>query len=297
MIISDDADATGGSGTNTPAPEGHDDFFSSWDKPAIKRPSAPPSRTATPVNRAASPFLNAAAANGGAARPKSPLIGAATDAAAPSRAIPAAAVRRGPVVSTGARKSNILGAKKATTKLGAMKVTAADDLDFEAAERKAKEEAERIEKLGYDPNADSHASAASTASNIISPTPVSPRGSSFGATQNTRRESEVDKIGTGVARLGFGQLASKPAAAQAAPKRMGFGSVNRGPAGKSKHLRHTTHQLTGNRRHRPCSPRQIRRTKRNLLRRILWPQPIRLQRAIRGSFPVARLRGCDFDIQ
>jgi ADP-ribosylation factor GTPase-activating protein 2/3 len=44
-----------------------------------------------------------------------------------------------------------LGAKK--TKLGAKKVTG-DVIDFDAAERKAKEEAERIAKLGYDPEAE-----------------------------------------------------------------------------------------------------------------------------------------------
>ena len=60
----DDAGSAGGSGTQTPASGGDDDFFSSWDKPAIKRPSNPPSRTGTPAQRTGSPFLNAPGANG-----------------------------------------------------------------------------------------------------------------------------------------------------------------------------------------------------------------------------------------
>ncbi|OAA54831.1 Arf GTPase activating protein [Niveomyces insectorum RCEF 264] len=48
----------------------------------------------------------------------------------------------------GARKTNVLGAKKlGGTKLGVKKVTG-DLIDFDEAEKKAKEEAERIEKLG-----------------------------------------------------------------------------------------------------------------------------------------------------
>lgn len=87
-MITDLADEAGASGTSTPAGD-DDDFFSSWDKPTIKRPSNPPSRTGTPgINRTNSPFLNAPA--NGAARPKSPLT-AESAAAAPAtaRAIPA----------------------------------------------------------------------------------------------------------------------------------------------------------------------------------------------------------------
>jgi len=126
--------------------------------------------------------------------------------------------------ATGARKTNVLGAKKTTSKLGAKKVTG-DVIDFDEAERKAKEEAERIEKLGYDPEAevmDAKKVAAPTkgeASNVISPTPVAARG-------HTREKSaaEVERLGMGVGRLGFGQVGGPKAAA---PKKNagGFGSV------------------------------------------------------------------------
>lgn len=235
VIITDLADEAGASGTSTPAGD-DDDFFSSWDKPTIKRPSNPPSRTGTPgINRTNSPFLNAPA--NGAARPKSPLT---ADAAAPApttaRAIPASAARKTAVGGAAPRKANILGAKK---KLGAKKVDPAA-LDFDAAERKAREEAERIAKLGYDPEAEATPAEAQitsaqpdSTSSIVSPQPVSPRpGVGFGATGKAKgKQDEVEGLGVAVRKLGFGQVGGGAPAA-AAPKKMGFGSTTRATEGK-----------------------------------------------------------------
>ena len=225
VVITDVAESTG-SDSNTPAGDNEDDFFSSWDKPAIKRPSNPPSRTGTP--RVGSPFLKPGANGNDTARPKSPLVGS-SESTTPA-AIPAAkpAIRK-TASSTGAKK-NILGAKKKG--LGAKKVAAGDaGLDFEEAERKAREEAERIEKLGYDEAAEtaatSKAAAASSTPSIVSPTPVSPaaRGG-FGSTKPERTSQEMERLGMGMGRLGFGQVGSSKAAA--APKKMGgFGSVSK----------------------------------------------------------------------
>lgn len=223
VVITDAPDVTGSDGTNTPAGE-DDDFFSSWDKPTIKRPSNPPSRTGTP--RSASPFLKPNTLGNGTDRPKSPLAGApeaSTVAAKP-------AVRK--TTAGAAPKKNILGAKKKG--LGAKKVVADGGLDFEEAERKAREEAERIEKLGYDPDAEAAEAAATTkskaaeASNIVSPTPVSPPRGGFGSTSKPERSSQdMERLGMGVQRLGFGQVgaAKKPAAQQ--KKMGGFGSVGK----------------------------------------------------------------------
>jgi ADP-ribosylation factor GTPase-activating protein 2/3 len=129
--------------------------------------------------------------------------------------------------STG--KANVLGAKK--TKLGAKKVTG-DVIDFDAAEKKAKEEAERIEKLGYDPEAEEAATNKSAITTktadlpkIASPTPVSPGRAGYGAAQGRERtNSELERLGMGIGRLGFGQVGgNKPATAQ--KKMGGFGSV------------------------------------------------------------------------
>lgn len=236
VVITDISETDSGDGTSTPG-ETDDDFFSSWDKPTIKRPSNPPSRTGTPLSgsRTASPFLNAPANGNGIARPKSPLSGGpeSTPPAPPaSRTTSSSAIRK---TTTGAapRKTNILGAKK--TRLGAKKLTPTDGgLDFEAAERKAREEAERIEKLGYDPEAEKAADAAAAkgktvsteTASIVSPTPVSPPRAGFGATKPERSSAEMERLGMGIGRLGFGQVGgAKPAAA---PRKMGgFGSTSR----------------------------------------------------------------------
>ncbi|KAL0933178.1 arf gtpase-activating protein [Colletotrichum truncatum] len=222
VVITDATDAE----TSTPSGEPDDDFFSSWDKPSIKKPTPPVSRTATPptVGRTPSPFLNA---NNGAgkdiARSSSPLSKAEGDnKPAASRVTTSAALRK--TATGGPRKANILGAKKAP-KLGVKKVTG-DIIDFDEAEKKAKEEAERIEKLGYDPEAEEEKKAAKS-DTISAATPTSPKGG-YGSSSHTRQKSnaEVERLGMGVARLGFGQVGGSKAAA--APKKVaagGFGSV------------------------------------------------------------------------
>ena len=222
-MITDIPDVAGGSESNTPAGE-DDDFFSSWDKPTIKRPSNPPSRTGTP--RAQSPFLKPGATSNGADRPKSPLV--ATESTTPAVVKPT--VRK--TTAGAAPKKNILGAKKKG--LGAKKVVAADGgLDFEEAERKAREEAERVEKLGYDPDAEAAETAAAAkpkvaeASNIAAPTPVSPARGGFGSTAKPDRwDADTEGLGAGVARLGFGQVGAAKKAAPA-KKMGGFGSVSK----------------------------------------------------------------------
>ncbi|KAL2834263.1 hypothetical protein BDW59DRAFT_45558 [Aspergillus cavernicola] len=230
VVITDIPAGTPSNGSNTPAGDADDDFFSSWDKPTIKRPSNPPSRTGTPpvVSRTASPFLNAGA-NGNGSRSKSPL---SSDKESPSptpAAIRASAVTRKPSGATTAKKSSVLGAKKAP-KFGAKKVGGAEFIDFDEAEKKAKEEAERIEKLGYDLEAEEKAAKAKAPSTgataIASPTPISPNKGGFGATRSSqeRNSSDVERLGMGMGRLGFGQTAgAKPAAP--APKKPGFGSI------------------------------------------------------------------------
>jgi ADP-ribosylation factor GTPase-activating protein 2/3 len=225
VVITDAVD----DGSATPAGEPDDDFFSSWDKPAIKRPTPPVSRTGTPpvVGRTPSPFLNSG--NGkDIARTASPLSRTSTGENKPaaSRITTSAALRKTPA-STGPRKANVLGAKK-TTKLGAKKVTA-DVIDFDEAERKAKEEADRIAKLGYDPDAEEDPATknSGSAAAIISPTPVSPSRGSASSHTRQKSDAEVERLGMGMNRLGFGQIGGPKAAASSAPKRNagGFGSV------------------------------------------------------------------------
>ncbi|BFZ62924.1 ADP-ribosylation factor GTPase activating protein, ER-Golgi transport [Saitoella coloradoensis] len=192
--------------------EDEDDFFSSWDKPIVHKPTPPPSRTATP------PVIG---------RTASPSSTSSSPAPTASRTTTSSALR--PSTLGGARKSGIgagIGARK-TQKLGAKKVGA--EIDFEAAERAAKEEAERIAKLGYDAeherleeqrrqkeSAEAAAKAkASTAAPVIK-----------SATASVPPSSSSNLVPQ-FARLGFGQTASTAPAASAAPKKMtGFGSTS-----------------------------------------------------------------------
>ncbi|KAF2403369.1 putative GTPase-activating protein [Trichodelitschia bisporula] len=226
VVITDIPDAPS-SGTNTPSGDPDDDFFSSWDKPSIKRPSNPPSRTGTPVTRTASPFL-APGAHANAARPKSPLNASnsadgPTSAPAQSRTTSSASLRK-----TAPPRKAVLGGKK--SKLGVRKLAPADGgLDFDEAERKAKEEAERLEKLGYD--AEAEAAAAKVAPVEAKPTVKETTGAGFGATKSRDRAgSDVEKATAGVARLGFGQVGASKSAAKAPAKKMGFGATNRAAA-------------------------------------------------------------------
>lgn len=223
VVITDAVD----DGSATPAGEPDDDFFSSWDKPAIKKPTPPVSRTATPpvVGRTPSPFLNSAGKD--IARTSSPLSRNATGETKPASRITTSAALRKTSTTSGPRKANVLGAKK-TTKLGAKKVTA-DLIDFDEAEKKAKEEADRIEKLGYDPDAEENSAAKSSASGsgaaIISPTPVSPSRGSMQSHSRQKSDAEVERLGMGMGRLGFGQIGGNKAAAAPKKNAGGFGSV------------------------------------------------------------------------
>lgn len=219
MVIDGTEDST------ADAAEPEDDFFSSWDKPAIKRPTPPASRTATPpvVGRTASPL------SGNGSRPSSALSKTPSTDSKPaaSRITHSAALRKS--AGAGPKKAGVLGAKKAGAKLGAKKV-AGDAIDFDEAEKRAKEEAERVEKLGYDPDAEDRVEAKkgakTEASNVLAPTPVSPpRGGGFGATAApAKSSSDVERLGMGVARLGFGQVGANKAAPQKKAAG-GFGSV------------------------------------------------------------------------
>ncbi|ELR04116.1 hypothetical protein GMDG_01420 [Pseudogymnoascus destructans 20631-21] len=201
VVITDVMGGGSTDGSSTPAGEPDDDFFSSWDKPAIKRPT-PPARAPPPP-----PY---------------------SDAPAPaSRAVHSSALRKSSAASGAPRRANVLGGKK-PTKLGAKKLGGGDVIDFDAAERKAKEEAERIEKLGYDPEAEDVAkkTAANAESKVASPSPVTPgRGTYGNPTPRERSGSDAEKLGMGMARLGFGQIGGGPKPAATAKKMGGFGSV------------------------------------------------------------------------
>jgi ADP-ribosylation factor GTPase-activating protein 2/3 len=104
--------------------------------------------------------------------------------------------------------------------LGAKKAGA--PIDFEAAEKKAREEEERIKQLGYDAEREREEAAAKAAAAAAAAktAPVSaPSGGAIKSTAGDKTSSaDVERLGMGFGRLGFGQVASGPSAPAPAKK-------------------------------------------------------------------------------
>lgn len=183
-----------------------EDFFESWDKPIVHKPTPPPSRTATPpvIGRTPSP-ANGAPTNGKAAVTSTTAnrSNLSVESAAPRTTTSSALRSSKTSTSTGARRTGVLGAKK-PQKLAVKKV--ADTISFEDAEKAAKEEAERITKWGADevelkkpdPVKPTTFASSTTPSNSSTPAQKSPA-------------PDVGRLGMGVQRLGFGMVANAPA--------------------------------------------------------------------------------------
>jgi ADP-ribosylation factor GTPase-activating protein 2/3 len=180
-----------------------EDFFESWDKPIVHKPTPPASRTATPpvLGRTPSP-ANGAPTNGKPSNTAS-SSNLSVESAVPRTTTSSALRSSKTATSTGARRTGVLGAKK-PQKLAIKKV--AETISFEDAEKAAKEEAEQIEKWGADET------------DLKAPDPIKP--SSFTTTTSRSNQStpaqktstqDVARLGMGVQRLGFGMVANAPA--------------------------------------------------------------------------------------
>ncbi|EJF57895.1 ArfGap-domain-containing protein [Dichomitus squalens] len=205
----------------TPVPQGGDeDFFSSWDKPVTRPSSAASSKPTSP------PVIGKAASLGTAPRTVSSasLRSTSTSTIASSRPtskLGASRLNSSPAsvastASTAAPKKSKLGG------LGAKK--AATPVNFEEAERKAAEEAERIRQLGYDRErekaeaeerarvAAEQAAANKAKSPVAKSTPVTspaiatPKGNA----------QDLERLGMGFKRLGFGAVPAAAAASTSA---------------------------------------------------------------------------------
>ena len=195
-----------------PAPDAEkeedEDFFSSWDKPAIVRQTPPPSRSATP------PVLG---------RPGSALK-AAGDGEEKAKPAPTNLRKVAAGGSAGVRRTMGTGAKKTATKTAVKKLAVDDDIDFEAAEKAAKDEAARIERLGYDAAEEQRLAAERKAKEAAERKNKPAFGATTSTTTAAARASPVEDTRASLQRLGFGMTANAPKPA-AAPKRSGFGSV------------------------------------------------------------------------
>ncbi|GAW09274.1 arf gtpase activator [Lentinula edodes] len=117
-----------------------DDFFESWSKPSTPKPSAPSTpRISTPpiLGRTPSPVTPASSST-------------SITAPAPRTTTSSAAARTGKIGATRLNSAASIGSGPKKSKLGLGASKAAKPIDFEEAERKAREEAERIKQLGYD---------------------------------------------------------------------------------------------------------------------------------------------------
>lgn len=113
-------------------------------------------------------------------------------------------------------------------------------LDFDEAEKKAREEAERKERLGYDPDEDTapapapikaalpEPAAPTTFDSSSSGLPPRPKGD-YGSGSQRARDEEMERLNTSTRKLGFGQIGGGAKTAAPKAKTMGFGSTTRAP--------------------------------------------------------------------
>lgn len=171
-----------------------DDFFANWEKkPLNQTPSPSISRPLTPSNN-----IN---------NSTSSLSSSTTTTKKPTTTL-----RK----STSSQKKTSILSGPRKSKLGAKKVV--NDIDFDAAEREAKREAEETAKLGYNPNKDDDETTPSsttikpkTSSSFVEPTYQAQ--SSF-STIEKPKQSSVDRVTPSFAKLGFG-MTENDAAQQA----------------------------------------------------------------------------------
>ena len=213
-----------GVATDKAAPTKNDaDFFDTWDAPpAARTPSATPSANSPLISFGLSPGNTPLSS-----RPTTPRVPSAAPTPAPAvaRTVTSSSLRTGTTGSTtstarpkatlGARTTSSLGATAGRGKLGVKK---GGVVNFEEAERKAKEDEERIKRLGYDSRKEQEAAAAAAA---IKPSSSSTAASgSMNGKAHAKKESvDTERLGMGIKRLGFGQttgMSGEEAAKEAA---------------------------------------------------------------------------------
>lgn len=184
------------SGTNST-----DDFFANWDKKPLGSASPLGSRPLTPKNDSSASLQSQTSTTTTTKKP-TPIL------------------RKS--ISSTAKKTSILSGPRKSSKLSLKKVTS--DIDFDAAEREAKQEAEETAKLGYNPGLDSSneddvfgakSSIKPKVSSAIASEPQPQR--SFGSFSGSSSAAaslpapSVERITPSFAKLGFGMTANDAA--------------------------------------------------------------------------------------
>ncbi|TDL19190.1 ArfGap-domain-containing protein [Rickenella mellea] len=192
-------------------PAKDDDFFDSWDKPEEKPKPSPALNASTPppvIGRRATP---------------SPVPSAPAAPAAP-RTVTSSSLRSTSSASVKTTTSaSSAGAGLGAKKLGGLKAKKVSaPIDFDEAERRAKEEEERIRQLGYDRQREEEEervrkeAAAAAKASALSAAATATKGS--GATPKTDGQpvklvshqkgssQDMSRLGMGMNRLGFGAV-------------------------------------------------------------------------------------------
>ncbi|GAA5982841.1 hypothetical protein JCM11641_004645 [Rhodosporidiobolus odoratus] len=202
------------------------DFFDTWDAPTTANKSTP--APVAPVAGSRPPSVSGGAGvrsnlSGGTATPPAPALSAprivtssslrtasASSISSSTRPNTLGASRSASSSSTMSTAGGVGGGGGARGKLGAGKlgVRKGGAINFEEAERKAREEEERIKRLGYDRRQEEEQVAAAAAAAAAQARPSGATASATAKTAAQKKETgEVDRLGMGVRKLGFGQVA------------------------------------------------------------------------------------------
>lgn len=194
----------GSAAEDSTADKKDDDFFGTWDKPT----------SSTPAIAAAPSSAKLAGIGTGGLTPNGSKP--ASRAASPNPAVPAAprTVQSSTLRATASSNSSAPSKSKlGATKVGATKVKlgakkTGGSINFEEAERKAKEEEERVKKLGYDTRAEQQTQEAKAAvfkSNEATKPSASSSSSAYPTDNPGKSSAQDERLGMGFRKLGFGQ--------------------------------------------------------------------------------------------
>ncbi|WVQ76942.1 hypothetical protein IAR50_006621 [Cryptococcus sp. DSM 104548] len=188
-----------------------DDFFSSWDKKAETKPAAPSTAETTPVAPPSigKPVLEPVAPVAPVAPVPRTVNSSSLRSSSPA-ARPPSASRLSSSSSTGPKPSKLGASKLGASKLGAKKAGTA--IDFEAAQKKALEEEERVKQAALEQKQAEEEAKAQKAKDA----------------EEARKAAEEAKIASANASRAAAPAngAAKKAGTATGPVRLGFGQVH-----------------------------------------------------------------------
>jgi ADP-ribosylation factor GTPase-activating protein 2/3 len=167
-----------------------DDFFNTWDKPTLVKPvpttNAPPSIGLKP-SPSPSPSLPPS-------QPKTVTSSSLRSTSTSQAVKKPLGTRASTTSSTGSGKLK-LGAKKGAT-----------PINFEEAEKKAKEDEERIKRLGYDSKAETEVVSSTSVQPQVTPSYSASKPKEDSRGHVKKDSADLERLGMGIRKLGFGQV-------------------------------------------------------------------------------------------